>query len=301
MDAAMTRIVNLHHDDGCLFSAFRFIGRNSANIVQFIAEALGGIIMPPTKGTSLPCPVRCFLRDVPEKIRNANPPTLGGNTVHLLPLFRLLGTVIDVRDTAGKQGDALSHYSDEENDKKETASVESSRQTEDNDIAITLDDGTATLTIYASRSMKNQISVSCGMSLDCIVRVNTVGRLNGDSNDGYELTADQLVVVDDKNAETLRWLEITFRESLKNQPDSANMNCDWGFPARYFDADDLYHVILSDYDTCRDFKPKEEAGVSLDDLSMVLDIPMDQLQKMIEELQLSGQIYRNRSGLFLPL
>jgi hypothetical protein len=246
------------------------------------------------------------LRDIPEKIRNATGSScLEANAVHRLQ-FRLIGTVIDVTDAEEKQGDPIIRNSYEENDKKETGSAGSltylPSPTEDNHIAIALDDGTAMVTIYASRSMKNQISVACGMSLECIVHVHTDGGGDGEKNYGYELTANQLVVVDDKDAETLRWLEITFRESLKNQQNIIpNMTCELGFPARFFDADDLYHVILSDYETCRDFKPKEEAGVPLNDLSMVLDIPMDHLQKMIEELQLSGQIYRNRSGLYLPL
>ena len=42
-------------------------------------------------------------------------------------------------------------------------------------------------------------------------------------------------------------------------------------------------------------------GVTMADLALVLDLPLQQVQPLIEDLQLQGLIYQNGAGSFVPL
>ena len=171
-------------------------------------------------------------------------------------LFRLLGTVVGIQQD------------------KTHAKLAS----------ISLDDGTAIVSVIAPHRMIHQISLRVGHTAECIARLEE-NEMDGDQ----VLFVDQLVRVEDPHAETLRWLELTHRH--KHPDDVLTL----GYPRQSISADDVFQIISAEQ------MMGSDAGATLEDLAIVLEIPMQRLSEMIEELQMSGQIYRNEAGSFLPL
>ena len=207
-----------------------------------------------------------------------------------------------------------------------------------NTIILVIDDGTGSLTqIQTPSAMATRIQVQPGMTLECIVRAM---RITGattcskqQNNPYYSLLAHQLVVVQDPHAETLRWLELTYRKkaceaSVRNSHNSSN-NQDtgsqlptsvqsveqFGYPCSgngMISAEELYYIILSDGETEKSNNERVSGsskrnnnnkirGVSLTDLAEGLEVSESLLEGLIEDLQLAGQIYRNEVGNYLPL
>lgn len=226
-------------------------------------------------------PLRCFLGDVSHCIAQhqkqqdmATPKPWNRNNVvsnkrakgdGLALKLRLLGTVVDLR-----------------------AADEATSQT------IFLDDGTGIAIIQATHAMIAQIHVQAGLTLDCIVRVARSGEPS------FALIADQLVVVQDAHAETLRWLELSYRN--KRNKEQVAHSTHWGFPTRQISPDDIYRIIVSEcqVDGSAPQRPKAK-GLSKEDLAECLDLNLFRVDTLIQELQNSGQIYRNEVGLYLPL
>lgn len=219
---------------------------------------------------------RCFLCDVPTEVERQrqllqqqqpdHDENINAGGCRTTPLaLRLLGIVVDLRT------DPTYHNTDSA-------------------IDIVLDDGSGLMVpIQASLEMTERIHVQISMTLECVAKVI----LLDDDCKSYILQAKQLVVLQDTHAETLRWLELSYRKihTVSEQ---------YGYPCDPYSAEDLYHVILS----CADDRPRnnsKDSGISVEELSSCLDLTMPYLEGLLEELQISGQIYRNTSGLFLPL
>lgn len=155
---------------------------------------------------------------------------------------------------------------------------------------IVLDDGTGVTAITTPGSMLD--SARCcgvGVCLDVIVRVE---------RDSYTLSTDQqqqqlklkaetIIVVTDAHAETLRWLELAYRK----QEGVSYLKSRTGYPCGTVGQDNVYELIESE----------AEQGVSVQDLAIVLDLPTEDVQDIIQEFQIQGLVYQNKDGCFLPL
>ena len=265
------------------------------------------------------------------------------------PVFlRLLGTVVllasstssvpagqeDHRKTAPTYTYDATDHENSVNSINNNSSTNSSTNNSTNTHVIVLDDGTGVLAhIHAPSSMTTQIQVQPGMTLECIARataVVTVADDNDNSNDNdnktvilpqeraHYLVAHQLAVVQDPHAETLRWLELSYRRAVStatpndHRPGIESLE-QRGYPCPSGDTllstEELYNIIWSESETENDNHADRNTtttttkarGVSLLDLSDGLEIPMPRLEAMIEDLQLAGQIYRNEVGNYLPL
>jgi hypothetical protein len=228
-------------------------------------------------------PIRCFLGDVPnciaqlhQQLQEDNVPTkpwARNSTSNKryksegpAPMLRLMGTVV-----------ALTAI-DEDNH------------------TLVLDDGTGLASIYTAAAMSAQIHVQAGMSLDCIVRVDCRNAHT------FSLVADQLVVVQDAHAETLRWLELSYSSSNKQAISSITTNL--GFPCRPISSNDIYRIIVSECQVdlgSSKTPPPEVTGLSMKDLAECLDLSLTRVEAMIRELQTAGLIYQNEHGLFRTL
>ena len=247
----------------------------------------------------------------------------------MLVMLRLLGTVVELRrHQEDEQQELASHTAPSSNNDEAITSMDT----------IVLDDGTGLSHIRAPPAMTAQIHVQIGMTLECVVRVIQLGEQgtnshppkkqpsSADSNDhDYLLEADQLVAVRDAHAETLRWMELSYQQQQQqarrqSTPASTGNNNtknasavsahpQRGYPCRSFQAEDLYYVILSDCQQTSTTTDGDNSsittgsagGVSVEDLAECLDLPVPHVEGMIEELQISGQIYRNPQGCYLPL
>lgn len=154
---------------------------------------------------------------------------------------------------------------------------------------LVLDDGTGLASIDTTAAMIAQIHVQTGMTLDCIARV-----VDSCDKHTFSLVANQLVVVQDANAETLRWSELSYKSSNKQAISSNTTH--WGFPCRQISSDDIYRIIVNEGQVDSKF-----TGLSTEDLAECLDLSPLHVEDMIQELQTAGLIYQNEQGLYLTL
>ena len=195
-----------------------------------------------------PCPHRCFLVSVDEIIRDDAKYPSGAS-------LRLMGVVVSLVPSSGGGDDA----------------------------SVVLDDGTALVSLKIPASMMERILQSVkkslvGRTLDCVVRITTA----------RDLCANQVVLIQDAHAETLRWFELSFSVD--------GYSTEFGYPNRDVLPDDLFEMIQ--YECSDDADPP---GVALEHLALLFQLDHVTIEKLIQELQLSGQIYRNQEGLYLPL
>jgi hypothetical protein len=146
---------------------------------------------------------------------------------------------------------------------------------------ITLDDGTAVINIWTPSSMVQALSLSAGVSVDCMARL----RQNSSIRRWYTET---LILVTQPDIENLRWLE------LSNPPKSKNDSRRFGYPTLKINADEAYRII-----TLQSHLSKE--GVSMEDLASVMQKSESEMKEMIQELQVNGQVYQNEGGKYVPL
>jgi len=89
---------------------------------------------------------------------------------------------------------------------------------------------------------------------------------------------------------------------------------DMGYPTRSVTAEDLYDVIHCDYQTHNNNHMHKNGGdgstpssssppmgVDQNDLALLFQLSPEMTESLLQELQLSGQVYRNPQGLYLPL
>jgi hypothetical protein len=146
---------------------------------------------------------------------------------------------------------------------------------------IVMDDGTKEVSVLALQCMIQKVLIKEGDTIECVVRLE---------QDEQALFVEQLVRVDDFHAVTLRWQELSYRRS---HPDDERMQ--FGFPSRSITADDIYQIISSEH------MVGNKDGVLLKEVALVLDMPEEAAEAMLEHLHLSGLIYKNQAGGFLPL
>lgn len=121
------------------------------------------------------------------------------------------------------------------------------------------------------------------------------------------------MVVTDPNAETLRWLELSAKKSTTSRFDEqSNQNNDNsnprveasttiycnGYPTRVAaHPDQVYRWICLQ----TQLPENPDPGVTLEELSLVLSCKPSVVSSILQELQLSGQIYQNLNGRYVPL
>ena len=230
--------------------------------------------------------------------------------------YRLLGCVVGIEaPVIGREG------AGERCDRDGTSSSSTT---------LILDDGTGLIPVSVPESMmRGDFQVSVGKVFDVVATwVDHSGAASGGDGREYgggnnrrggggELRAEQLVWLNKSggdashHAEALRWTEISHarrRFAAGDGNGSGSNCCYWGYPSPPADpcADDVYNIIQAeaafDDDGGNGCNGEEtKAPVSLEDLAKVLDMDANRAADIIEELQVSGQIYRNRSGRYLPL
>ena len=162
-----------------------------------------------------------------------------------------------------------------------------------------VDDGTATIAIATPSSMIKQIQpvLSLGRMMDCIIQRSP--QTNG------IWTADRLMVLPSNplGQEALRWCQISHDSNQPSHNNNTNINNNthwsYGYPSKQVTPHALFQWILWHSQTMEN--PIHGKGVTIDELALVLQKPTHVLQDMIHELQLSGQIYQNEKGRYVPL
>lgn len=157
---------------------------------------------------------------------------------------------------------------------------------------MTLDDGTALAHVQVPQFMIRSCQASphetfLGQLLDCIVRVDDAGRVL--------LRAEQISILqDDPHAELVRWFELSY------SPQS-NVSMERGFPVPELTPDDFLDMIQLDCTTTTTTSDDKPLGVSMEDLALFFQVDQGTVEEFLEELQMSGQIYQNNQGNYLPL
>ena len=128
-----------------------------------------------------------------------------------------------------------------------------------------LDDGTGVLVVHSDLPIKGAI----GQTIDVIMRRQS---------NSTTFKAETIIWNVSSENETLRRLELCYQGEKQ-----------FGYPCPSIATADVKRMIL------------HGDGVTLEDLCLVLDAPQDQVQKMLQELQLAGEIYCNRQGCYVPL
>lgn len=171
-----------------------------------------------------------------------------------------------------------------------------------------LDDGTALLSIVVEPYMMERFRCAqvqlLGQTLECVVAKDTAP-----TQHGAFWMAQQVAIVEDPHEEILRWWELICR-------DDQNIRFIHGMlPAKTVTADDVFQFIQWDTNTVQEeSKQRAESeydipddgidrrpGVDLVGLADCLQINVETAEELLADLQLTGQIYRNGDGLYLPL
>ena len=95
---------------------------------------------------------------------------------------------------------------------------------------------------------------------------------------GEELHASTIIWKTDCNIEALQWQEALYSGPAKN-----------GFPFLPVDKAEVLRFISL------------EAGISMEDLALVLKLKQNEMNTIIQQLQEEGSIYLNRQGQYVPL
>ena len=162
-------------------------------------------------------------------------------------------------------------------------------------VILTLDDGTALANLWTPSSMIKNLSITGGETLECLARLYQRSKIR-------RWYTEALILVTDPNVEYMRWME------LGNPPVNENESRRYGYPAKLKNAKEAYRLIClqcklstSGSSSTGSSTTTGQNGVSIKDLAIVMQIPVNEMEKMIQELQLNGQVYQNASGNFVPL
>ena len=161
---------------------------------------------------------------------------------------------------------------------------------------VVLDDGTALVCVSTPTAMLQAIRVQVGKTVECIAVLD---------GSNQRLIADQLAWITDVHAETLRWAQLAyFRQEQERLPRDEENDQDvvgWGYPPLRTTADDVFDLIQSQSLSWDGKNEKDKGGFTLDEISLLLDLPVSVILPMVEELQLSAKIYQNQEGRYLSL
>jgi hypothetical protein len=189
------------------------------------------------------------------------------------------------------------------------------------DPQIVLDDGTGVMvSLTTPAHMIQKVSVGVGKTVECIALHDS---------ESQQLVIDQLFVITDVHAETLRWAQLAYHRThrddhrLHSPPRERVSGChpshQWrgkrplravgcGYPPERLTIEDLYDIICSEApdDDEEDKKGtyqrhRPPRGFNAAHLSTLLNVDPTQMGSMIEELQMSARVYQDENGRYLPL
>jgi hypothetical protein len=147
-------------------------------------------------------------------------------------------------------------------------------------VLLKLDDGTAIIDLWTPYSMIQKLSVRPGITVECIARLcqnRTVKRFY----------TETIILVTNPDMEHFRWME------LSNPPTSTSDSRQYGYNTTKFNADEAYRIIC--------LQSRMDNGARMEDLALVMQISKTEMQNMIQELQMNGQVYQNDEGKYVPL
>jgi hypothetical protein len=274
-------------------------------------------------------PRRCFIANLEQK---ENDPA-SCNTHATGTIVRIMGIVVsilpvpqnDACNGCGPCHDINNNSNSNPMVDMPTTSIAENQKSNTVGYQFVLDDGSGSVEIFVPRFMYQNLSVKEGQTLDCIVRkshnskTRSIQNFNdsaGKSSVSQPLcldfwSAETLILVTDPHAESLRWMELCHdnddarksRSSSSSSSSSTNpLSNDemrpWGYPSLPVNTtDEVYRFILNQ----ATIDSGNDAGVSSEDLALVLHRPHQEVEQMIQELQIMGQIYQNARKLFVPL
>lgn len=149
-----------------------------------------------------------------------------------------------------------------------------------------LDDGSGTTAeIPAPGHMAQAVQV--GQTLECVVAVRppVVAKNRGDPLDN-DVTVDTLLIHTHPEALSLGSLEILHAQ--QGRPGQT-----WGLPEQ--------QGRMTSEDLARLIQAEAEGGVRLEEVLEMFRVEKEEVQDMIQELQMQGQIYQSKEGAYLPL
>jgi hypothetical protein len=231
-------------------------------------------------------PIRCFFSEIQKRIAQ--------NDARSDIKFRLLGSIVgfsttEMPETTKKEGD------------------------DDLRLIVKLDDGTALVQIIVTTKMVTKLKVQEGSLVECIAAVvrrpacsdppaaPSSGIITVDQTTlgTFSLIGEQVAVISDANAETLRWTELCYNQEQSQQQGDEVDQChdsQWlGYPTRRVTAEDLFRIIeyQCEFDACTEedndsiSNPKKTPpkGVSTEQLKICFNMTSEQVQKLLNELQ----------------
>lgn len=170
-----------------------------------------------------------------------------------------------------------------------------------------IDDGTALVTVWCPSGMWHRMHRQAkiplvGATLECLVETSSWPSpplSDATWNRGAYSTAQQIAIIQDPNAEILRWLELSIPACTAEDPEQWLLST-WENLAGPGTArssrptmQDVYQIIRGESES--------SPGVALEDLVKFFCVDRSTVEGFIEELQMNGQVYRNQDGLYLPL
>lgn len=208
-------------------------------------------------------PIRCFFQEIQEKFSAFNN---GEGDVK----FRLLGTVIGIADL---DNEALSTVPRR---------------------LVKLDDGTALANVIITTKMITTIGLQIGSLVECIAAMTRIRPTAEVTVPQFSLVAEQVAALNDRNAETLRWMELCYDKGKSPQGE-------WqGFPITEISAMDLFRIIeyQCDFETIdspsRNSQPK---GISAEQLKICFELTELQVESFLAELQVRRRFERKLGSL----
>jgi hypothetical protein len=268
-------------------------------------------------------PRRCFIANLEQNENDAS----SGNTHATGTIVRLMGIVVSILPVP--QNDACNgcgpchdiNISNNPIINMPTTSIAENQKSNLVGYQLVLDDGSGSVEIFVPRFMYQNLSVKEGLTLDCIARkshnskTRSIQNFNESAAEssvsqplGLDLwSAETLILVTDPHAESLRWMELCHDDAKNSSSSSSSSSTSplsndemrpWGYPSLPVNTtDEVYRFILNQ----ATIDSGNDAGVSSEDLALVLHWPHQEVEQMIQELQIMGQIYQNARKLFVPL
>jgi hypothetical protein len=201
-------------------------------------------------------PVRCFFSEIDARIANYS----GDRDLK----FRLLGNIVGFST--------------------DIEWMETPEQEDVSWLVVKLDDGTALIQIVVTTKMIDQLKVKEGSLIECIAVVKKRSYDPHRIPSTVSLIGEQVAVIHDANAETLRWMELCYKQS--NGVDEADDSQWLGYPTRRVTADDLFQIIEYQCEFETEDSPKSERkGVSTEHLEFCFNLSSDEVRKLLHELQ----------------
>jgi hypothetical protein len=283
-------------------------------------------------------PVRCFFSEIQDRIAQND----GRRDIK----FRLLGSVVGFSTAERLETTTTMTTTTTAAGGVLLAPPES--PADDSRLVARLDDGTALVKIIVTTKMAKKLKLQEGMLVECIAAVvmkrrpaytgsdypappspappaSSSGAVISDDASGstFSLIGEQVAVITDTNAETLRWMELCYRQEQgkkqrrRQQQQSEivasvvdredDFTQEWlGYPTRKVTAEDLFRIIeyQCEFDDGEEDNNKNNngqhqkapalsspKGVTAEQLKIAFHLTSEQVQTLLNELQVRWETF----------